>query len=371
MEGQYIKQNMCLQVVGKMNIPYDKSAVKEYYMNEGEQSPVVSDDRINPSVQVSEPQLHPVLDDHLQTSTQKGLFIPRIPPRILAFCGGGSLCVAHIGILKSLKKHGLLSSVKECIGVSAGCIISLLYILGYTLTEIEKLTLSIDFSIFVPSFEPERVLSFFNEWGFDKGDKVERLISSLLVNKGLTPDITFSDFAKKYPIKLRCYATEIQSAKIKEFSVKHTPNSTLLFAIRSSMSVPMLFTPPRDPLTGMLYMDGGIIHNMPIVILSPSEIKHTLCCFFDVTHTCLENPAEITGFDICKSIYSSFTSHRNNAFIKKYPENILVLPLYGYTAVGFETKEISRKLITIGENICDIFLSGRPSVRIPRRYSVA
>jgi len=362
---------MCLQVVGKMNIPYDKSAAKGYYMNEGEQSPVVSDDHIDPLVPVSEPQLHRVLDDHLQTSTQKGLFIPRIPPRILAFCGGGSLCVTHIGILKSLKKHSLLCSVKECIGVSAGCIISLLYILGYTLAEIEKLTVSVDFTMFIPSFEPERFVSLFNEWGLDNGNMMERLISSLLSNKGLSPDITFSEFSKKYPIKLRCYATEIQTAKIKEFSVKHTPNTSILFAIRSSMSVPVLFTPPRDPLTGMIYMDGGIIHNMPIVILSPSEIKYTLCCFFDVSNRSFEKSAEITGFNICKSIYSSFTVHRNTEFIKKYPENILVIPLHGYTAVGFETKDKSRMLIDLGENTCDVFLSGRPPVRIPRRYSVA
>ena len=140
----------------------DKSVVKEYYKNEGEQSHVSSDGHINLSAQALGLQLH-LSDDSLhQTSTHIKSFIPRIPPRRLAFCGGAVQCIVHVGVLKELSRYNMLSCVKECIGISAGCIISLAYILGYTCDEIERLTLGINYDAFMPSFEPEILLTFFN-----------------------------------------------------------------------------------------------------------------------------------------------------------------------------------------------------------------
>lgn len=345
--------------------PDDKSAVKEYYRNEGEQSPSVSDDRINPLVQALEPQLHPSFEEDHQTSTHTNFFIPRIPPRILAFSGGGALCLAHIGVLKSLSSHGLLSSVKECVGISAGAIISLLYVLGYTLDEIERLSLALDFTAFAPRFEPDMLLSLYTTWGLDTGDIAERFIRSLFTAKGMSPDSTFANLGKR-GMRLRCYATEIKTATMKEFSYTETPDIPVTFAIRATISIPVLFTPVRDS-DGSIYMDGGIIHNTPLPFLKSSEIIDTLCVHLDTSH---KNMGDITAMDACKSLYSSLTKIRNDSLVKKYSTYIINVPVYGEMPIrDVYPLEYKNRLIKIGYAACETFL--KKKVRPPRRFSAS
>jgi predicted acylesterase/phospholipase RssA len=345
--------------------PDDKSAVKEYCKNEDEQSPFVSDDRINPLVQVLEPQLHPSLEEDYQTSTHTNFFIPRIPPRILAFSGGGALCLAHVGVLKSLSSHGLLSSIKECVGISAGAIISLLYVLGYTLDEIERLGLALDFTAFAPRFEPDMLLSLYTTWGLDTGHIAERFIRSLFTAKGMSPDSTFADLGKR-GMRLRCYATEINSSSMKEFSYTETPHTQVAFAIRATISIPLLFTPVRDT-NGSIYVDGGIIHNTPLPFLKSSEIIDTLCVHLDTSHIKM---GDINAMDACKSLYSSLTKIRNDSLLKKYSTYIINVPLFGEIPIrDVYPLEYKNRLIKIGYAACERFLQKK--IRPPRRFSAS
>lgn len=347
-----------------MNKSDDKSVVKEYCKNEVEQSPSVSCDHINPLVQVSGHELHPSLADLRQTSTDVISFIPRIPPRILAFCGGGALCLAHIGVLKTLSKYGLLTSVKECIGISAGAIISLLYLLGYTLDEIERLSLELDFTCFAPCFEPNMLVSLYTSWGLDTGNTAERFLRSLFTTKGISPDCTFADLNKR-GIRFRCYATEIQTAHIKEFSFKQTPTTSVVFAIRASISIPIVFTPVKDS-NGNMYMDGGIVHNTPLIFLQESEIKDTLCIYFDTSHKAM---GDVSILDACKCVYTSITRIRNEYLLKKYKKYIIYVPMMGELAVRDSySLEYKHSIIKIGEKACETFLKTRPIHR-HRRFS--
>jgi predicted acylesterase/phospholipase RssA len=343
-----------------MSKPDDKSAVKEYCKSEDEHDLAAFDDHTNLSVPALE--LQSKTADHRQTSTHMKSFIPRIPPRILGFCGGGTLCLAHIGILKSLSKHSLLSSVRECVGISAGTIISLLYVLGYTLDEIERLSLSLDFTSFFPQFDPNMLLTLYTTWGLDTGAVAERFIRSLFTTKGISPDITFAELAKQ-GMKLRCYATEIQTANIKEFSASKTPTVSIAFAIRASISLPVIFTPVRD--VKAMYMDGGIIHNTPLPFLTEAEIRDTLCFHFDMSHT---NVADMSLMDACKCIYTSMTKLRNDAIVQKYKENTICVPMHGELPIQDSySLPYRNRLIQKGEDACNSFL--KKGVVRPRRFS--
>jgi len=350
-----------------MNKPDDKSAVKEDCTSEDEQNRVSFDGHINPLPLVSEPQSHlsfALQADHRQTSTHIISFNLRIPPRILAFCGGGALCIAHIGVLKVLSKHGLLLSVNECVGVSAGAIISLLYVLGYTLDEMERLCLQLDFTSFAPSFQPDMLLSLYTSWGLDTGATAERFIRSLFTTKGLSPECSFADLYKK-GIRFRCYATEIQTAKIKEFSYKETPTTQVAFAIRASISVPVIFTPLRDS-SGHMYVDGGIIHNTPIAFLSQEEIKYSLGIHFDTSTSSI---GDVSILEACKSLYTSITRLRNETLLKQYKDSIIYVPMFGEIPIRDSySLEYKNSLLKLGERACNAFLKQRPPRR-PRRFS--
>jgi predicted acylesterase/phospholipase RssA len=250
------------------------------------------------------------------------------------------------------------------VGVSSGAIISLLYMLGYTLDEIERLSLQLDFTSFAPSFEPDMLLSLYTSWGLDTGATAERFIRSLFTTKGLSPESSFADLYKK-GIRFRCYATEIQTAKIKEFSYKETPTTQVAFAIRASISLPVIFTPVRDS-NGRMYVDGGIIHNTPFAFLSQEEIKYSLGIHFDTSTSSI---GDVSMLDACKSLYTSMTRLRNESLLKKYRDYLIYVPMLGELPIrdsySFEYKN---HLIKIGERACKAFLKERP-LRRPRRFS--
>ena len=60
---------------------------------------------------------------------------------ILLLSGAGSKCIAYIGVLKKLKELSdekkIKLDIKEICSVSAGSIIGLLYILGYSIDELK------------------------------------------------------------------------------------------------------------------------------------------------------------------------------------------------------------------------------------------
>ena len=157
--------------------PYDKSALKEYCKPEGVHDLAELDAHINPLVPNEELQL--CRADEAQTSSDKhkNKKILRIPPRRLAFCGGGVRCVAHVGVLKALDNYGLLRCVKEVTGISAGAFFSLLFSLQYTIDQIERLSLEMDFTV-LGNIEPEDVLMFPLTFGLNSGESIERLIAS-------------------------------------------------------------------------------------------------------------------------------------------------------------------------------------------------
>ena len=89
-----------------------------------------------------------------------------IPPRRIVLSGGGIRALAHVGALTVLDKKGLLKSVKEYVGVSAGAFVGFSLMLGYTLSELRTLCALFDFSV-LRHFEPEAAFEFPTSFGFD------------------------------------------------------------------------------------------------------------------------------------------------------------------------------------------------------------
>jgi predicted acylesterase/phospholipase RssA len=274
--------------------------------------------------------------------------------------------------MKALKKANLLHSVTEVIGVSGGALFALLFSLGYTLNEIERLSLQFDFTL-LRNIDMELACMFPITFGLDTGENLEKLIHSILRQKGFSASTTFADLALSCPIQFRCYATEIQSSTIREFSAKATPTTSVLFAVRASMSLPFLYTPVKDPHSSDILMDGGILHNHPISFLTSAEAADTLSVQFieDISY---EPSQEDPGIlDMFRYVYNGVIRLRANPYDTIYPENILSIPMgSAETAMSFEqSTEDKAAAIAIGEQKTTEFLqeNHRPLPR--RRFSAA
>jgi predicted acylesterase/phospholipase RssA len=342
------------------HIPYDKSAPKECCKPEGVHGPAEPDGHINPSGPNVELVLCPSETSDKQVKRKK-LFIP---PRRLAFCGGGVRCVAHVGVLKALKVNGLLGCVKEVTGISAGAFFALLYVLEYTIEQMERLATEMDFSS-LGTIDPEDILLFPLTFGLNSGEGIERLIASILKQKGFSADVTFAQLAQG--IKFRCYATELQTTKIKEMSARATPDMKIITAVRASMSFPLMFSPVKDGNT--LLVDGGLLHNMPLVFLTEEEIQETLCVFFDVKPPVVAEIVEEV-LDFVKYLYDAAIDMRNRPYLKKYRDRLIIVNTDDSNGLNFsETKDKREGLIKIAYKTTNEFLAHNR--RPGRRFSVS
>ncbi|MDR0430975.1 MAG: patatin-like phospholipase family protein [Tannerellaceae bacterium] len=199
-------------------------------------------------------------------------FLPAVGQRKrvgIVLGGGGAKGFAHIGVLKVLEEADM--PIDYIVGTSIGAIIGGLYAIGYKATEIDSLVRQQDwmdllgdkiersYKTFPEKENSERyVLSL--PFGKDKKDRlisgvikgqnIENLFSNLTV--GYHDSVDFDSF----PIPYACVAVDVVSGKEHVFRGGNFP-----LAMRSSMSIPAVFTPVR--MDSLVLIDGGISNNYP------------------------------------------------------------------------------------------------------------
>src|ERR1700761_216121 len=201
------------------------------------------------------------------SSTPKATGHPRIG---LVLEGGGALGLAHIGVIQWLEEHRI--PVSYVAGTSMGGLIGGIYSTGRSPSEIRALVESIDWDEVLRGQTPFRDLSFRRKQdahdvpgslefglrkglqfpaGFNTGQQVD-----LILDRVALPYSELASF-DDLPIPFACVATDLISGKPHVFR-----NGPLAEALRSTMSLPGIFTPVRTD--DHVYVDGGLLNNIPI-----------------------------------------------------------------------------------------------------------
>ena len=277
-----------------------------------------------------------------------------------------------MGALEVLEEKGLLKQVTEYIGISAGALLGFCLSIGYTVAELKRLCLEFDFTL-IREFEPETALMFLDSYGLDGGEKLVRLLETLLRVQRLPVDLTFQGLADKNPkALLRCYATDLHTCRQREFSLQATPRVKLVDALRASMGMTFYYTPVADPVTGNLLTDGAMITNYPMAYLTEEERQQTIGLAFSTAHTKIEEITDFIGF-FQQILACTFvpTAERVQA---ETAANTILLPNGDFPSWKFEaTKEERQGLITAAREAAIDFLEKRVFAKqIPiRRWSVS
>ncbi|MFZ6009977.1 MAG: patatin-like phospholipase family protein [Bacteroidota bacterium] len=155
----------------------------------------------------------------------------------LVLSGGGARGICHLGVIKALEEMGL--TFQYMAGTSAGAITGSLYCYGY---------------------KPDEILDIIAGTSFFKSLRPAWTWTGLLTLDGLRAlllkYIPENDFnALKIPLTIA--ATEIQRGKPDYFTT-----GELVPAIMASSCVPAVFNPVQ--FNGGLYIDGGILDNLPV-----------------------------------------------------------------------------------------------------------
>ncbi|MBR0530977.1 MAG: patatin-like phospholipase family protein [Bacteroidales bacterium] len=229
------------------------------------------------------------------------------PTVALVLSGGGAKGAAHVGVISYLESIGM--PIDLVMGTSMGGLVGGIYALGYDAPHLDSLIRGIDWDMVLSDKVPRKYLSYstikykekyvlsfpfyydkkeflkqksdelqyphrsedihFGADGDDAsglvrsnlmgslpsgmvfGQNVSNLLSSLSV--GYQDDI---DFYKDLPIPFLCVATDLVKGTAKIWS-----QGKWTTALRSTMSIPGLFTPVKTG--GMVLVDGGIRNNYP------------------------------------------------------------------------------------------------------------
>jgi len=155
----------------------------------------------------------------------------------IVLSGGGARGVAHLGVLKALDELGV---VIDCIsGTSAGAFAGALYAQGLKPDSIFELIKGVSF---LSSLRPAWART-----GFFNMDGMKEILQK---------NIPINNF-NALRIPLTVAATDIRKGQIYYFS-----DGELIQAVLASCSIPAIFNPIN--LNGNLYVDGGLIDNLPV-----------------------------------------------------------------------------------------------------------
>ncbi len=154
----------------------------------------------------------------------------------ISLSGGGARGFAHIGVLKALEEHDIFPEVIA--GTSAGAIVGALYAAGKT---------------------PDEMLDFVSE------TSIFKIFRVALPNKGLAsldylrerlvkviPDDDFASLQKDLYVAV----TNLKTGKLE---IKNT--GLIYETVMASSAIPLVFKPVE--IDGQLYVDGGVLNNMP------------------------------------------------------------------------------------------------------------
>lgn len=227
---------------------------------------------------------------------------PQRPKVGIVLAGGGAKGAAHIGVLKYLEEKGI--PVDYVAGTSMGSIIGGLYALGYSPVQIDSIIKSVDWTYclqngasrsnksykckFVNDKLPFEIPFAFSE---DEAAHYDEALTKLnedrlresgeLINysfnspflRSIRPGIIdgdnvlnlFNDLCVGYqdsldfnslPIPYACVATDMLNGS--EYVIR---SGRIAYAMRSSMAIPILFTPVE--YYDKLLVDGGMVNNFP------------------------------------------------------------------------------------------------------------
>jgi predicted acylesterase/phospholipase RssA len=255
--------------------------------------------------------------------------------------------IAHVGALEALLERGLLRRVREYVGTSAGALMAFCLCIGYTVAELRDLCVRFDFTM-LQTLEPDSVLQVLETFGMDNRENLDKLLRALLKTKGYEPDTTFADLSGE-PLALRVYAVDIHACEIREFSLARTPRTPLRIAVAASMAIPIYFTPVRDPETGHLLVDGGVIAHFPFHHLTDAEREETIGIAFQQGYK-LKQELELNSVvSYFLQLYYSVYHHQNEALFSKWRHRIVFIPCGEFPTMQFDSSaEQKEALIAAG-----------------------
>ncbi len=267
--------------------------------------------------------------------------------------GGGAFGAIHVGALKVLEEAGM--PIDMVVGTSMGSIVGALYSVGYSSDDIATMFRNMDWTELFLDRRNERHLTlderdaqnsfiykrdFYVRGGIDpqpggviRGDNVVETFEYYL--QGYTDSI---NFLHDMPRQFACLATDL----VNDEAVVLT-EGYLVKSIRSSMSIPGVFTPMR--FGDMILVDGGAKNNFAADVARQLGADIVIGVRFDLGLD--DNKQYRSLMDVMERSAGSDVSRRTREN-EKYCDLLVKVPVRGYTSGSFRQSALDT-LMSRGE----------------------
>lgn len=190
--------------------------------------------------------------------------------------GGGSKGIACLGALDYLytQTPERITSVKRYAGSSAGSLIALFLVLGYTPREVLQIVMA-NTSRNMRSnwfWYPSNIMSCF---GLNTRSRFIKYVKKYFKQKHFDPRVTFQQLYERTEKTLVITGTNISKRKVDYFSHITSPDMPVIDAIQASVNIPYYFT--KFNYKGDYYIDGGVLMNFPLYYFDKYASTGTLC----------------------------------------------------------------------------------------------
>lgn len=177
----------------------------------------------------------------------------------IVFSSGGIMGFGFVGAYQYIYENNLHKNIKNILGCSVGAMISLCISLGYTSNEIKGITLGMDITKMIN--KDNNILDIVNNYGFDNGEHMIKILKILIKKKTGNPDLTFKEHYEKFKTKLIIVGCNVNKNEDEFFNYRTQPDMKLWEAIRISCGIPLVFTPYK--YKDNLYVDGALNNPCP------------------------------------------------------------------------------------------------------------
>jgi predicted acylesterase/phospholipase RssA len=217
----------------------------------------------------------------------------------LVISGGGVKIVGALGAVKYLDEIKQLGSIEKYFGTSAGSVLCLMLVLGYSADEMVKFIENFDLNkIFIVNTD-----DLFTTWNVCSNSKLEKVLKLFINFKLGKPCLSGLGFglesttASTSTTAMCSLQTNYENITMEEL-YKHTgktlsvtsvclekrapvyithetfPKMPVWKAVLASCSIPLIFKPIE--WDGFHYVDGALVDNFPLFGIFHQDIPHTL-----------------------------------------------------------------------------------------------
>ncbi len=187
----------------------------------------------------------------------------------LVLSGGGAMGIAHIGVIQAIEEAGI--RIDYITGTSMGSLVGGLYAIGYTSDQLAELATSNNFTELFTEKPDRQYISNYEKINDDRtiatfpiSEKRIDLPVGIISGQNvytylsrLTQSVHGIEEFNDFEIPFAAVATNLETGEAKVFQSGYLPD-----ALRASISIPSIFSPHE--IDGSLYVDGGLIRNLPV-----------------------------------------------------------------------------------------------------------